>query len=250
MKVDFLEKKSDGKVIFTGSYMEIYVPEYFMSSGITQYEGDAIQTFFLLNYRYTKDPNVTDLSKEHLGTMSIPSEVVTKPSDTAKKNMQLGKNTKPENYTIMKYYHGDIVLMSLDVIQRVENVELYFMKLLSGAKIPSTVPYTEVCKQWLRCYEMNKINPGVSLSALGIFCSEVLRDPKDPTRSYRFVAGEGNYDKTGYIAVNSRGITANTSTFSGLTSEDTNNKIVVAVNNTRYKRRESKSPIEKLIKNV
>ena len=103
--IAYLQKKN-GKILFTGTYMEVYIPEKLFKKSLNEFLGDRANIYGIFNFRIgDKNGNITESSTLH--TFNLPAMFITRPSSTEIKTMQLKKEFDEEKYVIFKYYTGD-----------------------------------------------------------------------------------------------------------------------------------------------
>lgn len=227
---------------FTGEELRLYIPEYYFDKGIAEELGGRLTTLGLLNAHVVKNGKVGELE-----TMNLPTQINIYPSEVEKETLSLLKDQEPEVYRVAKFYRGDS-LTDTFIVKDSTNVEK-FLKLLTGGKIPPTVPYGKVIEVWHKNLEINGIKLGVSSTVMETIIRETYRDKKVPELTFGEVAGKDlNKSEYDYKAVNIREVCSRNSTFAGLTFENMDQMITSSLNITRYKKKQSLSPIEKIIK--
>lgn len=243
MLKNFLESDGD-HIIFTGEYMEAYIPEYYFDSKHAEDYGITIQVFGIFNVRtFAKD------KPGELETFNIPSLIHIHPAEVEKKELQLipGDDDEVLAYRVAKFYKGNKV-MTNSIPQDSSNVEL-FINLLFRGNIPPTIPYDQIIKIWLKNLDLNNVKLGVTSTIMEIIVTEIYRNKNKPEETFSKVIG--NNPKTSpyaYRTANIREICARNSTFAALTFEDVDAMLTSALNINKYDRQESESPIEKIIK--
>ncbi|MEI2423368.1 hypothetical protein V6O07_24075 [Arthrospira platensis SPKY2] len=246
MKYAFLKEK-DNKAIFVGDYMECYVPQSYFDKGMASTEGECINVLGVFNLRVaTSDKQ--DISKLPLKTFNVPTMISMKPTVIERKELSLTSDSKPEIYSILKFYNGDELMTTLEVAATVDNTELFMMKLLTEGKVPSTIKYGDVFLLYLRNLELNNMNLDTPGAVLSVIVSETYRYNKDNAIPLRKVLGKGKCTELDYNTANMRAICSYSSTFAGMTFEDLDAMIISAVNKKRYNSSNAYSPVEKIIK--
>lgn len=246
MRVAYL--KEDGEsVVFTGSYMECYIPMYYFDKGVATLEGEFVNTMGIFNFRVTTNAN-QDIAKGKVHTFKAPSMIIMKPSSMEKREIELISG-KPEVYRVLKFYNGDKVLTSTNLVAHYDNVELFILKLLSEGKIPDTIPYETVFKMLLENLELNAMNLGTPGVVYALVVAEICRYNKDLALPFRKIIGKGgSISQTDYTPVNLRTLCSYSSTFSALTFEDIDTMVITSVNKKRYNKKETQTPVEEIIR--
>lgn len=234
--------KDDGEnIIFTGYYMEIYIPESYFPK-LAQIEGSLVKTFGLLPC-IIKDKNDKVIMQK---TLNLPTTIILHFSDIYKTKVNLYENDEPTSYRVLKYYNNDVVMSN--VVQKDStNAELFF-GLMSDGKIKN-IPYDKLLVIWQKNLDLNGVNLGVPSSILELIMAEIYRNPKNPNEKFsKFINSDTSVSKTHYRASNIREICSRNSTFTALTFEDFDTMMTASLNMNKYNKKQVESPIEKVIK--
>lgn len=235
-------KVDKDKFLFTGEELRVYIPEFYFEKGIAQELGSRLDTLGLLNVQLVTKGKLGDLE-----TLNLPTQINLYPSDISKETLTLIKGMEPEVYRVAKFIRGDY-FTDVNVVKDSTNVEK-FLKLLTGGKIPNTVPYGKVIEIWHKNLEINGIKLGVSSTVMESIIREIYRDKKVPEFTFGEVAGKNpNKSEYDYRTANIREVCSRNSTFASLTFENMDQMINSSLNITRYKKKQTISPIEKIIK--
>lgn len=237
--------RDDGEnIIFTGHYMEIYVPETYFATKLAVIEGSLIKVFGLLECAVF-DSNDKKLLQE---TLNLPTTIVLHFNDmyTTKLNLYPKvENSEPVSYRVLKFYRNNI-LMSNIVQKDSTNVE-QFVNLMCDGKIKG-IPYNKILAVWQKNLDLNGVNLGVPSSILEIIISEIYRNNKNPNEKFSKYANKNPKDVYNYRASNIREICSRNSTFSALTFEDFDMMLTSSLNMSKYDKKQVDSPIEQVIK--
>lgn len=233
--------KKDGYIYFTGTYLELYVPKSFEEKGIAEDIGNLYKVFGIVHLR-TFDKNN---KPNELETLNLPTMLNTYPSE--KEDRVITIEGEEERYTVLKFFSGDKI-MDGEVIQDSLNCEIFLDLLLRG-KIPSTIDYSKILPLWDKNLLMNGVSFGIPATCRSVAIAEIYRDINNPSQRYAKVVGKTFPKKQlDYLPSNVREICARNSTFAALTFEDFDAMLTASVNINNYKRAETVSPIEKIIK--
>ena len=234
--------KKEGYIYFTGNYLELYVPKEFIDKGIAEDVGNSYNVFGLLHLKTFDSKGNPGL----LETLNLPTMITTYPSDKEERNMVLGNNES--RYLVLKFYKGDKIMNSQGRKDSI-NCEIFMKDLLLAGKLPSTIDYSKIKPLWDKNLSMNGVSFGVPSATMSVIISEVYRCKEKPELKYAKVVGK-NFTKVqlDYITSNIRQICARNSTFAALTFEDFDAMLTASLNIKNYNRRESISPVEKIIK--
>jgi hypothetical protein len=240
-------KEEKDHVIFTGNYMEVYIPRFYFDNEISRFLGDKVETLGVFNFKVFSSDTKKD--KAELHTFKFPSFLITKPTSSEYEELEdLIEESDENSFAVLKYYKGDIFIDNVNVQQKSDNTIL-FIGLLHSGKLPNSIPYDEVLQLELENTAFNGVNLNVSSTVLELIISEIYRDKNDLSKSFRFKAGSaGKVSMHDYRPINIKQISTFNSTFTGVTFEDIDYNLVASVNKTRYNKKESESPIEKTIK--
>lgn len=237
--------KDDGEnIIFTGHYMEIYVPETYFATKLAEIDGSLIKVFGLLECAVFDNKDKKLLQE----TLNLPTTIVLYFNDmyTAKLNLYPKiENVEPVTYRVLKFYKNNTIMSN--VIQKDStNVEL-FVNLMCAGKIKG-IPYNKILTLWQKNLELNDVNLGVPSSVLEIIISEIYRNAKNPNEKFSKYSQKNPKDVYNYRASNIREICSRNSTFSALTFEDFDMMLTASLNMTKYDKKQVDSPIEQVIK--
>lgn len=237
--------KDDGEyIVFNGEYLEMYIPVYYFESNLAENSGNAIRVFGLFNLRVFANNKPMKIE-----TLNIPSMIYIYPSDIEKRNIQIieGEHGEVEQYVVAKFYKGNRIMVN-SIAQDASNVEL-FLNLIFNSKLPKTLSYHDVLNVWLKNLQLNNVRLGVPSAPLEIIIREIYRNKDKPEEPFSKVIGKNpKMSEYSYKTANIREICARNSTFAALTFEDMDAMITSSLNIHKYKKDETVSPIEKIIK--
>lgn len=236
--------KDDGEnIVFTGNYLEMYIPDSYFESKLAEEFGNSIRVFGLFNIRVFDEKN----KPMKLETLNVPTMIYIHPSEVEKKELQLIDDGEVEKYRVAKFYKGNVIMQN-SVPQDASNVEL-FLKILTTGKVPKTIPYSQVLRIWQRNLDLNGVKLGVTSTILEIIIAEIYRNKKKPEERFaKLIGKDPSVSEYAYRTANIREICARNSTFAALTFEDMDQMIISSLNINKYNKEESESPIEKIIK--
>lgn len=238
--------KNDGdNIIFTGHYMEFYIPKFYFKGKLGEDQGTQLKVFGIFNARLfdTKDKPMA------IETFNVPTMILITPSEIEEQELQLipGEEGGVEKYVVAKFFKGNKV-MSSNIPQDASNVEL-FLDILTRGKLPRTIPYSQVLQIWQKNLSLNGVKLGVTSTVLEIIISEIYRNKKKPEETFaKFAGKDAKASEFAYKPANIREVCSRNSTFSALTFEDMDQMITSSLNINKYKKQETDSPIEKIIK--
>lgn len=241
-------KEQGDTIIFTGVYMEGYIPMSFFDSDIAvEYGGERIETMGLFNVKFFSDTE----GKNQIGgleTINIPTTINIYPSSTKVEDISFVAGSEPEKYRVVQFYTGD-VFTDLDIVKNNKNAER-FLKILEAGKLPRTLRYRDVFDIWTKNMEINGVYmPDVPSANREAIVAELYRYDKQPADTFASHIGKDpKMSQYAYIPVNARTLTKYSSTFAGVTFEDFDTMVTNGININRSGRKENASPIEEIIK--
>lgn len=173
-----------------------------------------------------------------------PTIVLCKPDSIEKvKNLQIA-NHKPRDYRILHFKKGDEVISDINIPEIVDNVETLFrLMIITGAKMPNTIPYDQFFKYFPESMRLNGGDFGINMQIFGVLESEVLRDPKDPSIPFRHTKMT---DMAGYQQISVIQVPKYTSPYVALTSQNWDESLIAA-NLMDDDSKIKSSPMEKII---
>lgn len=239
-------KKVGDKLLFVGTYMEVYIPEDFFDASKAKDVNDIKDIFGVFNFKIfnSVDSKYTDSDKIH--TFVFPSRMNTKPDSTEKRKMVLMKGHDEQVFYVCKYYTNSEIMCSTKVVKSVNNVEAFIKMLLNG-KLPNTIRYTDLIGMFKDNIAINGVNLGVPDVVMELMIAEICRSDSDTTKPFRLA-----YNKHGneylYRPVNPVELAAISSTFAAITFENFDMMSNASINRHRYNEKSQESPIEVILK--
>ena len=240
--VNFL-KPSNGTYVFTGELLKLYIPEDFFEKRLASDVGSYVSVFGLLEAEMFK-------GDKSLGVeiLNMPSMIEIFPSSMEPETLTLtGKAEDKERYMVATFYNGD-TFTNVNVRQDSTNVELFF-KMMTGGKILKSIPYEKILGVWQKNLSLNGISLGVPSTVLEIIIREIYRDPTNPEYTFSHLYNRNpKIDTRDYRSANIREVCARNSNFAAITFEDMDQMINTSINTTTFKKSQTVSPVEKIIK--
>ena len=236
--------KKDGFIILNCPYAEFYVPKQYFEKELAMDCGEAFQAFgimYLRTFSAINKPNELEILK-------LPNMLSFYPNEKENRKMTIGGNTE-EEYVVLKFFKGDKLFPSA---VRCDNAAPEnFLNMVLGGQIPKNIPYDKTIEIFLKVFEQNKIGLPAPAIMLEMILSEVYRYAGDNSLKYgQFLAK--NFDpkkkQLDYSLANVRTICKNNSSFAGISFENMDEMITSAINNKKYNRTETKTPLEDVIK--
>lgn len=231
----FLKRDGDSLLFNQEGELIFYIPEMYFSRNYAIIIGEYVNLLGVLDYA------IFDEKGKHNGLkpFRFPTVFLCKPGEMEKvKNVKLTEHVEAQDYRLLKFRKGDQVVVSVKVPEMVANAEEFY-KLFTSGKMPTTIKYDEIQDYFLENIRLNGADYGISIQLFGIIIGEMCRDPKDPSKLFRYTSMS---NMTAYQMLNIREVPKYISPFTSITSENFDDSLVNAIinKNTKY------SPMEKL----
>ena len=236
--------KKDGFIVLNCPYAEFYVPKQYVEKELAIDGGESFQAFgimYLRTFSAMNKPNELEILK-------LPSMLSFYPAEKENRKMTLGGEME-EDYIVLKFFKGNKLFPS--AIKCDNGAPENFLNMLLGGQIPKNIPYDKILEIFLKVFEQNKVGLPAPAIMLEMIISEVYRYSGDPSLKYGQHLAK-NFDpkkkQLEYSLANVRTICKNNSSFAGISFENMDEMITSAINNDKYKRTETKTPLEDVIK--
>lgn len=239
---NFLKKNGD-VYVFTGDELHVYVPDDYFEKKLASDFGSSLFVFGLLNCQLFKAGKPVGGNE----ILNIPTMISMFPTVIEPETLTLRKGDEPERYQVAKFYNGD-TFTHVNVAQDTDYVDTY-IRIFTGGKLPRTIPYDKILTTWQKNLDIQGVNLGVPSNVLEIIIREIYRDPKKPQQAFAMKLNkEQGTTMMDYRGAGIREVCALNSTFAGMTYEYMDQMINSGINNSAYRKTQSDSPIEKIIK--
>lgn len=240
MLKEFLRKEND-KIVCAGDMLEVYIPESYFETGVSNFIGAEIHTIGLLYTRGYKGDKVlfTEL-------MNLPSEIVLSPGSIKNLDINITGYDADTKYRVISFYKN-MPVMQAYCMQNSDHVQS-FVNMVLGGKVDN-VPYSKLINVWYKNLDINGIGLGVPATSLEIILSELYASADNPDITYGIAKNANpNLNELAYTTRNIREICSNSSTFAALTFEDFDTMLAASLNRNRENKPQEVSPLEKVIK--
>lgn len=229
----FLKKEGDS-ILFNGEgELQFYVPENYFDRGFAEVKGEI--TLLIGVFDYT----IVDKSGKNGGLKQfrLPTSFLSKPGGfESLKDVKLTKNSDSQDYRILKYSKGDVVIVSTRVPKSVANAEIFYNIYTSG-KLPNTIKYDDIHNYFLENININGASYGCNMQLFGIVISEMSRKPDDVYTLYRH---SNSNDLNAYKCISLKEVPKYVSPFTSVTSENWDESMMNAILNDGH----TASPLE------
>jgi len=225
---------------FVGNNCKIYLPSslFTESPQIADIVGDKIKTIGIFWFQ----------AEEKWYQLQLPIDIMFQFREKEEKIMKLRPKMKTDKYSIFSLKRGDAFIWDVNNKKDISQVQCFFSKLLEGAKMRESIPYSDLLQVFLNALKITEIGSlGVSSLSFEFFLSRLYRNKKNISEDFRmFYKGkENDFDyKMGRIT----SLTRFSSVFTSLIGEDIQSGLTNAILRTREKKKDFESPIEKIIK--
>ena len=234
----------DQHIVLNCPYAEFYVPRQYTEKELAVDCGESFQAFGVM---YLRTFSTMDKPNE-LEILKIPNMLSFFPAEKENRKMTIGNDTEAD-YIVLKFFKGNNLFPS--AIRCDNAAPENFLNMVLGGQIPKNIPYDKTLDLFLKVFEQNKVGLPAPAIMLEMIISEVYRYAGDNSLKYgQFLAK--NFDpkkkQLDYSLANVRTICKNNSSFAGISFENMDEMITSAINNKKYNRTETKTPLEDVIK--
>lgn len=243
-KYDF---KNDGKdIIFTGKYMEVYLPQYYFDKKAAEIIGEHFKTLGILNFRTFQD--IDGKKPNKIKVLNLPVQITTYPSGGfEEKDMDLVGNGTTEHYFVLKYYNGDTLCAASTAASK--DSFILCLNITLAGKLPATIPYDGVFDVWQNSFDMNGVSFDIPDVVKELVIAQIYRNPSNLNETFGSVVGKKpNSDMYAYKQVNQRQLAASQSVFVGLIFENFDMMLTSGLLTTKEGRNQNPSPMEEIMK--
>ena len=234
----FLKKTEDGMELNSDKEMLCFIPENYFSSKNAVVIGDKVKVLGVFAYKINNKGVETD----KFNAFVFPTIIEMQPTSIEfRRDYELGKNFKKQDYRILKFTgKGAKVISSMKLVQDIEHVENMLRLFIISGHVNNIIPADELWSVLIQAGNLNGFGFPLVAQMFGFLSSEILRDPNDVTRPFRFSKVS---DLHGYTAVGVKKLPKYVSAFSSFTSENFDEAMVSAVMN----KNKVENPLEKIL---
>lgn len=201
-----------------------YIPEDYFSSKMVVVDGAFISLLGVFEYAIVDSKTG---KQELVKNFRYPSIFVCKPyTIERKKAFKPTKNSKEDDYRLIKFKYGDIVIDSIMTPESIDNVEEFFKMFFITAKIPNSVSYEYLWEYIEDNFNQNGGSYGIHSTLLGIMAAECCTSPSDPRVLYRHTDMK---DPHGYQLISIKSKPKYISPYVAITSENFDESLIASV---------------------
>lgn len=247
MKLPSFLKQVDNSLVYNDDgELLFYIPDSYFGdvkkNPIAQIIGQYVSVMGIFDWALvTKNGTVSEAKP-----FKFPTIILCKPNNIEKANGLKLNGLRAKDYKILHFKNGDEVISDINIPQIIDNVETIFsMMVITGSKIPSTVPYDKIHEYFPESMNLNGDSFGLNMQLFGMMVSELCRNPKDLSKPFRL----GKMEKmTDYQQVSVKTCPNYISPYVAFTSENTDESLMAAILLSDQKDEDIKySPLEKIV---
>lgn len=236
-------------VVLNVPYAEAYIPKDIFGdpekgNPAAYNYGEGIRTIGVFNMRFFED-EYQSRESVRLRTLNYPDMITMFPSENEDEKLQLTPDMEPDNYKILKFYVGDII-MNVNSQKNSKNCEA-FMNLLIRGKLPVGINYQDLYFAWEKNFEINDVDPGVPAITLQTIISENCRSKDDPMKQFRKVVNNDGVSMTDYKVHNMIDICSNSSVLNALMFERFGEMLTSSLLMSKEGTAQNTTPLEKVL---
>ena len=229
----------NNQIVYKGAKMEAFIPDTYFKEGLAEEVGTSFYLFG--NFETIQYDSENDKrSSGRKAHFIYPLKFYTKPDMVTEEVLDIGYGET--KYKVFTYFKNAILFTDINIIQDAENVQIMVKMIMDGKM--DIVDYDKITRILQLCKYYNNVDFGTPAIYEEVIISDYYRNPKDISMPARFSAKEKGYRAKG---ITQREKISFTSTFSGITFEDTNLMLTVADNTERLGRKNIVSDAEKLV---
>lgn len=236
-------REEDGSLYFSGDYLEVYIPKYYIEDKIAETLGNGMDTLGIFYFAVGKQDNKASMQ---LYKLLLPVSIYLEIPNRYEARLTLSKDVPEDDYVVLQFYNNDVFIQNLSIKKTVKNTEK-FIKILHGGKLP-VMSYEDLCEIYHLNLQMNGVNLGVKSVVLESILAELCRSKKDKAIAFRKEIGAGKAKNTDYQMINIKELPQLNSNFAAISFENMHESLVGSINRTVNKEKEIISPVEKVIK--
>ncbi len=246
-KIDFIKVMPDNSCITTVPYIQIVLPQKYFDNNICEFVGKNVNTFGLFEVRvFRTEDYETETPEKYFFKfkgmfMCTPSSV----TEEKVKIESLSEGDTIETNVILEFTEGATFITST-VIQSDVNVARRMLDFMTLGYLPNILDYKEIAKYWADVNVSNGIKLGeMSQTSIELIVSELCRDPKDYSRSFRKrIKSDPKVDTKSWKLLSTKMIPRYTSVFASLTSGDPKGNLVSMISKERSGKKQYATPLE------
>lgn len=246
-KIPELELRGNS-IIFTGDYLDIYVPRDSFDDGFARYNGNYINTIGIFFFEIIKAADIENEGRKRVfHKMTFPNNIDFQYTDILSYKGSIN-GTPNIQYDVFRLENGNQFIANVNY-QKMSDTVITFVNKLHNGKMPKILTYNEILEMYHGVLALNGVNLKAPSLLYELVISESCRDSKDISKPFRFKAVKGkNFDPYGYKNIRINRLPQINSTFAGITFENMTDSVITSLDRTVNGGKEQPSPIEDTIK--
>lgn len=233
-----------GMTVLNSGRLELFVYHKYMGK-IAEVSGNVMHSAGILPYYWYAKWDDDKPSK--IGTLTIPSSVEFYPTDILfDQEATIYPDSDKKEYVVMSFLPKDQCWSS--VMVKSANVAMMFTEVLLHAQLDSNIPYSLLSPYWKNIVQINGVKFGLSGPSMDMLVRQVCRYKKDPSILYSQILQKNpSIGQVSYKFMSIVDLCALGGVFSSLSFEYMNDMIDNAINVSRSKKEQPRSPLEDII---
>lgn len=248
----YFAETTEGKVLFIGGYMEIYVSIDDIDRKFAEIVGREVYTFGIFEMRiWNEEPADSASAKpDYITRYMFPSQFRTIPSVIVRRSVSVGG--QPESpHMVFGYKKNDIFIKNL-VLAKSSAIVKKFIDTIFGAFLTKIVGYDDLVSMTLDCASLNGVSFDLNATTLEMVFAAQARYAQDLTIPYRVYINRRKSDtpltgsELAFVKITE--LPHIESTFTSFSFQNIDYSITSSAKRNRTKQKQSESSIEKIIK--
>lgn len=225
-KIPYFLREEKNRLFFNLKNKEMiyYVPEDYFASKMVVVDGEFISLLGVFDHAIV---DIKTGKQELVKNFRYPSIFVCKPYTIEKrKKFKPTKTSKEDDYRLVKFGYGDIVVDSVLTPESIDNVEEFFKMFFITAKLPNSIPYDHLWEYIEDNFNQNGGSYGIHATLLGIMAAECCASSNDPRVLYRHTEMKDPHD---YQMISIKTKPKYISPYVAITSENFDESLMAAI---------------------
>lgn len=245
MNIPELEKVGNS-IIFTGEFLDIYIPRASFENKNANYNGEYIHTMGIFVFEVKTQKNIDENKSGVFHKLTMPNSIDFQYSDNYVYTGPL-MGALSDTYEVFRLESGNQFIANV-LLQQESSEVISFVKSLHNGYIPKIVPYDKILTLYHDILAINNVSLNAPSVIYELIISELCRYSKDLSKPYREIASRREISQYEYTNIRLNRLPMLNSTFAGLSFENMNDSIITSLERTKTGKEEKESPLEKTIK--
>ncbi len=245
--IKLLTKNKENISVVAVPHLRIYIPEDYFDpvSPLARVINDSVETMGLFYLSQSSKEEISDKEIKYLA--KIPTSFIIKTNKIESIVADIKGIKTPCKVLYLK--KGDVFMNNM-IQEDIKFVVNFIQKMLHAGKVPSVIGYTNILDYYLELLRFHKLDLKVPNFILEVIISELCRIKGQKVKRFRNEYGKATSKLTDrdFEMCNIKDLPHLSSNFSSLTFENMNKGLQMSIERTNTGKKESNSPIEKIIK--